>query len=322
MKTTAIIGASLSCALATTSSAFAQGWPVKPIRLVVPTTAASPIDIVSRWIVDGMTKEIGQPIVVENRPGGLALIGLQDALRSPADGYTMAVISMPMTLNPSIAPNYSVDLRTAFQPVGRTVFSYNVLVVHPSVPATTMAELVGVLKAAPGKRSFLSGGTGTPAHVVGELFKLETSVSALHVPYVQFAQGIGNLIGGELDFGFIATPPMIPHVRAGRLRPLAVTAPKRLPALSEVPTVAEAGFPGLQVSDWGAFLVKSGTPTPVVERLNAALVKVLSSPEAPEALAKFGAEPAPTSPAEAARFIASELERWAKVAKAASIKLE
>jgi tripartite-type tricarboxylate transporter receptor subunit TctC len=227
-----------------------------------------------------------------------------------------------MSVAPSISPNYPVDLRRELVTVGRTVYSYNVLVVNPGLPANSMADLVTFLKANPGKRTFLSGGPGTPAHVVGELFKLETGVDALHVPFGQFAQGIGSLIGGELDYGFITTAPMIPHVRAGKLRALAVTSAKRLPALPDIPTVAEAGFPGLQVSDWGAFLVKAGTPRAIIDRLNASMQKVLSSPDAPTALAKFGAEPAPSSPEEMARHLDGEIERWGKVARAAKIQLQ
>ncbi len=302
--------------------AGAQPYPAKPIRLVVAAGAASPVDIISRWIVDGMAKDLGQPIIVENRPGGVYRIGLQEVTRAAADGYTMLVISMPIAVAPSISPNYPVDLRKDFDPVGRTVYSYNVLVVYPALPVATMAELVSLLKANPGKRTFLSGGPGTPAHVVGELFKLETGVDALHVPFAQFPQGIGNLIGGQLDYGFITTAPMIPHVNAGKLRALAVTSAHRLPALPNVPTVAEAGFPGLQVSDWGAFLVKAGTPRALVDRLNASMRKVLASPDAPLALAKFGAEPSASTPEELRQFLDGEINRWATVARAANIRLE
>lgn len=309
-------------ALFASASAIAQGYPTKPIRLIVPGNTGSPLDIISRWVVDQMTKDLGQPIVVENKAGGLYRIGLQEITRAPADGYTLIAISMPVTVAPGISTDYPFDLRRDLAPISRTVYSYNVLVVNNALPARTMDELVKLLKANPGKYSFLSGGPGTPAHVVGELFKQETGVDALHVPVSKMAQGIGNLIGGQLDYGFITTAPMIPHVQAGKLRALAVTSAKRLPALPDTPTVVEAGFPGLQVSDWGAFLAKAGTPRAIVDRLNAAVRKVLASPEAPAALAKFGAEAAPSTSEEMAQHLANELERWGKVARAANVKLE
>ncbi len=302
--------------------ATAQNYPAKPIRLIVPATAASPLDIVSRWMVEGMAKDLGQPVIVENKPGGIYLIGLQEVTRAPADGYTVLVISMPMSVAPSIATNYPIDLLRDFATVGRTVYSYNVLVVPMKSPVRSVSDLIGMLKASPGKHAFLSGGPGTPAHVVGELFKIETRVDALHVPFTQFPQGIANLIDGQIDYGFITTAPMVPQINAGKLRGIAVTSPKRLPALPDIPTVAEAGYPNLQVSDWGAFLVKAATPRPVIDRLNAAMQKVLNAPEAPAALQKFGAEPAPSTPEEMNRHLAAEIDRWAKVARTANIRLQ
>lgn len=315
----------LICATLTllaSTTAIAQGYPAKPIRLIVPGNTGTPLDIISRWVADQMTKELGQPIVVENKPGGLYRIGLQEITRQPADGYTLITISMPVTVVPGISTNYPFDLRRDLAPIGRTVYSYNVLVLNNALPARSIGDLVKLLKANPGKHTFLSGGPGTPAHVVGELFKLETGVDALHVPVSQMAQGIGNLIGGQLDYGFITTAPMIPHVNAGKLRALAVTSTKRLPALPDTPTVAEAGFPGLQVSDWGAFLAKAGTPQSIVDRLNASMRSVLTAPDAAAALARFGAEAAPSTPEEMARHLDGELIRWGKVARSASIKLE
>jgi tripartite-type tricarboxylate transporter receptor subunit TctC len=322
VSTSAIQLLCVIAAAATSTAAWAQIYPAKPIRLIVAASTATPPDIISRWIVDGMAKDLGQSIVVENKPGGIYLIALQEVTRGPADGYTMLAIQMPNSVAPSISPNYPIDMRKDFDPIGRTVYSYNVLVVNTKLQATNMTELVSLLRANPGKRTFLSGGPGTPAHVVGELFKLETGVDALHVPYAQFPQGIGNLIDGQLDYGFITTVPMIPHINSGRLRALAVTSPQRLGALPNVPTVIEAGFPGLQVSDWGALVVKAGTPRVIIDRLNASMKKVLLSPEAPAALAKFGAEPSPSTPEEMARLLDSEIDRWGKVARAAKIQLQ
>jgi tripartite-type tricarboxylate transporter receptor subunit TctC len=320
MKTSTL---GLTLALAISSPlALAQSYPSKPIRLVVPAGPASPLDIISRWIVDGMAKDLGQSFVVENRPGGLALPAYQDVLRGPSDGYTVLVISMPMTVTPSIAPNYPVNPRRDFDPVSRTVYSYNALVVSPEFPAKTISELVTLLKSQPGKRSFISGGTGTPAHVVGELFKLETGVDVLHVPYVNLAIGFTDLMGGRVDYGYLTTAPVIPHVLSGKLRALAVTSPHRLSALPDIPTVIEAGFPRLQVSDWGMFLVKAGTDRSIIDRLNASVNAIMRASGTAATIAKFGAEPASSSVAEAGRFLEAELERWGKLARAANIKVE
>lgn len=320
----ALAGALLLAAVeaAEVREALAQTYPAKPIRFVIPASPASPIDIVSRWILDGMTKDLGQPFVIDNRAGGLAVPAYQEVLRAPADGYTLLVISMPTTVHPAIAPNYPVHPRRDLDPVSRTIYNYNALVVPAELAPQSMADLVAFLKAQPGKRSFVSGGTSTPAHVIGELFKLETGTDVLHVPYVKLAQGITDLMSGRIDYGFLTTPAIIPHVQSGKLRALAVTAPQRLPALPTVPTVIEAGYPRLQVSDWGMFLVKAGTPRALIDRLNASVNAVLRAPGAAEALVRFGAVPAPSSVEEAAGFLEAELERWGKVARAAGIKVE
>ena len=305
-----------------TTMALAQSYPTKPIRFIVAASPTSPVDIISRWILDGMTADLGQGFVVENKVGGVYQIALNEVLRAPADGYTMLVISLPVAVAPSIVDNYPIDLRKDFVTLARTVSSYNILVVPNDSPAKSLAELIALLKADPGKRSYVSGGPGTPAHVIGELFKQVVGLDVLHVPYLQLAQGVGDLIGGRIDYGFLTSAPMIPQIKGGKLRALAVTAPHRLPVIAEVPTVGEAGFPALQVSDWALFLVKAGTPAAVIERLSAATRKVITAPSAPEALAKFGAEPNYLGPEEARRFFDVEIDRWAKVARTGNIKLQ
>lgn len=317
----------LKCVVVTiffTGSAAAQGqdYPSKPIRIVVPAGSGAPIEIVTRWIAEGMGQDLGQPIIIESRPGALGAIGLREVLRANPDGYSVAVISMPMAVAPSISPAFQIDLTKDFQPVGQTVLSYNALVVTPTLPVTSISELVALAKSKPGNLSFMSGGYGTPAHVIGELFKLETGIEVVHVPHAKFLQGIGDVMTGRLDYGFLTTAPTIPHIAAGKLRAIAVTAPKRLAALGNVPTVIEAGFPNLQVSDWGMLLVRTGTPQAVIDRLNASMRKALSAPTATDALAKFGAEPNPSTPEAARLFLDSEIGRWAKVARTGKLKIE
>ncbi len=190
-----------------------------------------------------------------------------------------------------------------------------------ALAATSIKELVALAKAKPGALSFMSGGPGTPAHVVGKLFKIETGVNALHLPYVQFPQGIADLLAGRVEYGFIASPPMIPHILAGKLRALAMTGNKRLSALKDVPTVAEAGFPNLEMRDWQGFVVPAGTPRDVIQKLNASIHTALSAPGAEAVLGKFGADPAPGTPEEFGRHLGSEVARWAKLAKAMNIRI-
>ena len=314
--------AALAVMASVSAPVLAQDYPNKPLRLVVPAFVGTPIDIISRQIATRLGAELGQPVVVDNKAGGTGIVGAQDVLRQPADGYTLMTLYMPMTVSQSVSRQVTFDLRRDFLPVAQTVFSYNVLVVPPSVPAKTPAELVDMLKARPGQLNFASGGVTSPAHLAGELFTLQTGTRALHVPYNAFPQAIGDLLAGRIEFMFAATPPVVGHVAAGRLRPLAVTGDKRIPALKDVPTMVEAGFADFVVRDWQGVLVKAGTPRAVIDRLNAAVRKVVSQPEAIESMAKLGADPAAGSPEEFGKLIAEQVDSWARVVKAANITME
>jgi tripartite-type tricarboxylate transporter receptor subunit TctC len=312
----------LGAAALAAPGAGGQPYPAKPIRLVVPAAASTPIDIVSRVVAERMSALLAQPVVVELRPGATGAVGAVEVLKQPADGYTLMTAYMPMTVAQTIYSSVPFDLRKDFAALGQTVWSYNVLVVHSEVPVHSVQELVGLLRARPGKLSFPSGGPGTPAHLAGELFKLQTGTQALHVGYNQFPQAIADLLGGRHQFMFAATPPMIPHIAAGKLRALAVTGPARVAALKDVPTMVEAGFPDFVVRDWQGIVARAGTPPQVIASVNAAIRGAMHSPEARAALAKLGADPASGSPAEFAVLIDSEIARWGKVAKSANIKVD
>lgn len=303
-------------------AAVAQSYPSKPIRLVVPTSVSTPVDIVSRIIASRMGAALGQPIAVDNRPGATGIVGAEEVLKSPADGYTLLTVMMPMSVGQSIYPNVPFDLRKDFEPVGQTAFSYNVLVVHPSVPAKSVRDLVALLKTRPGKLSYASGGTGTPAHVSGELFKQQSGTDALHVPYNQFPQAVGDLLGGQNQFMFAATPPVMGHIASGRLRALAVTGPNRIGALQDVPTMIEAGYPDFVVRDWQGFVARTGTPRQVIARANAAIATALATREVKQMFVKLGADPAAGSPEMFAKLIAAEVARWGTLSKAANIKVQ
>ena len=310
-----------TCAFAA-AQAIAQPYPSKPVRLVVPAAPSTPIDILSRVVAERLSVLLGQPMVVELRPGATGAVGGVDVLKQPADGYTLMITYMPMSVAQTIYARVPFDLRKDFVPVGQTVWSYNVLVVHPSLHVQSAQELAALLQSQPGKLSFPSGGPGTPAHIAGELFKLQTRAQALHVPYNQFPQAIADLLGGQHQFMFAATPPMIPHISAGKLRALAVTGPRRIDALKDVPTMVEAGFPDFVVRDWQGVVARAGTPAAVVQKLNDAIREAMQAAEVQAVLAKLGADAAPGTPGQFARLIDMEIERWGNVAKAAGIRVE
>jgi tripartite-type tricarboxylate transporter receptor subunit TctC len=279
----AVVWAATSIAVEAQPATFPSGT----IRFVAPFSASTPPDIISRIVAKELSENEGWRVVVENRPGGVTTIAAGDVLSQPADGLSIYAMSVPSAAAPSLVPNISYRLDTDFEPVIKASVSYNVLVVNPSVPANSVAELVALLKRQPDKFTFSSGGFGTPAHLIGEQFKLQTGARAQHVPYQQFPQAIGDLLNDTNAFMFITMLPVIDLIKTGKLRALAVTSPKRVPVLSEVPTIVEAGYPGLIVEDWTGFAVKRGTPKETVAQLNAAINKALEKPSLRDAFAKM-----------------------------------
>jgi tripartite-type tricarboxylate transporter receptor subunit TctC len=308
---------------ASTLQAGAQApFPTGTVRLVAPFSASTPPDIISRIVAKELSETEGWRVIVENRPGGVTTIAATDVLNQPADGHSLYAMSVPSVAAPSLVPNIRFNLNADFEPVIKATVSYNVLVVNPSVPANTVAELVALLKSQPDKLSFSSGGFGTPAHLIGEQFKLQTGTRAQHVPYAQFPQAIGDLLNGTNAFMFITMLPVIDLIKTGKLRALAVTGPKRVPILPDVPTIVEAGFPSLVVEDWTGFAVKRGTPKETVVRLNTAINKALEKPSVRDALARIGAEPVGGTPQEFGQLIDDQVDHWRKVVADAAIKVQ
>jgi tripartite-type tricarboxylate transporter receptor subunit TctC len=299
----------------------AQSYPSGVIRFVSGGAVGSPPDIVIRIVANELGQSEGWQIVVENKPGGLGTIADGEVLKQPADGLTIRVITMPTTAVPALQPSIAFRLDTDFAPVIKLTSAHHVLVVNPTVPAKSLPELVALLKSQPDKFNFSSGGFGTPAHLTGELFRLQTGARVAHVPYQSVSHMIADLLNGTNHYQFITPLPVLDLIAAGKLRALAVTGPERMPALKDVPTVVEEGSPELVIQYWDGFAVKRGTPDAIVTRLNEAINKALAKPAVREAFAKIAAEPAGGSPAEFGALIKSQIAHWGKVVKDAGIKI-
>jgi len=302
--------------------ALAGPFPSNVIRIVVPFSASTPPDILARIVAAALADGEGWNVIVENKPGAIMSIGATEVLKQPADGYTIFSVTSPVAAAPAFLPNASFKYDEDFAPLIRIGTAYNVLVVNPSVPVNSVAELVAYLKKDPGKYTFSSGGFGTPAHLIGELFKLETGVQATHVPYNQFPQAIADLLGGVNTYQFITILPVVQLIKTGKLRALAVTGTKRVAALPDVPTIVEAGYPKLASEDWAGLLIKTGTPPEVTARLNAAINKALTTEKVRDAFAKLGTDVGGGTPEEFGVTVRSEMARWGKIVKDAGIKVQ
>jgi tripartite-type tricarboxylate transporter receptor subunit TctC len=314
-------GGSLGLSVATTGSAPAQQYPAQAIRIILGSAAGTPPDLVSRMIANEIAQAMGWRFVVENKPGAVQTLGVAEVLKQPADGYSVLAVAMAASAARALLPNVSFDLETDFAPVVKLATAYHILVVNPAVPARSLAELVVLLKAQPDSLNFSSGGFGTPAHLAGEMFKLQTGVQARHVPYQALPRAIGDLLNGTNHFQFITPLPVLDLIATGRLRALAVTAPERMAALHDVPTVGEAGFADLIIQDWMGLLVRTGTPDDIVARLNHAANAALASQAIRDALAKLSAEPAGGTPAEFGALIRQQVAHWSKVIKESGIRM-
>jgi tripartite-type tricarboxylate transporter receptor subunit TctC len=302
-------------------SVGAQSFPSRNIRIVIPGGPGTPPDIIPRVVANQVSEAEGWRFVIENKPGAIQTLAGSEVLKSPPDGYSIFAQAMPISSAPTMLANMPFNLTTDFRPVARLSASYNVLVVNPSVPANSVAELVALIRNQPDKLSFSSGGAGTPAHLIGELFKLQNGLRATHVPYpTNFSNAIGDLLNGTNQYMFITTLPVIDLIAAGKLRALAVTAPKRIAVLKDTPTVVEQGFPNLVVEEWTGLEVASATPDDIVLRLNTAINKALATEKVKDAFAKIGAEPAGGTPESYGALVKQQVDYWGKVVKEAGIR--
>jgi tripartite-type tricarboxylate transporter receptor subunit TctC len=303
-------------------SAFGADFPSKPVRLVVPAAAGGTVDILARAVATPLSEGLGQPVVVENRPGAGTNIGMEAVVRSDPDGHTILVGGVPVATNRVMYPKLSFDPANDLAPVTLLVTAGNVLVVHPSLPVHSVKELIAYAKERPGQLNFGSPATGSTPHLAGELFNHLAGVKLVHGPYKGAAPALNDLVGGRLQLSFDNIPPALPHVRAGRLRALAVTSAQRQPDLPELPTIAEAGLPGFEVSAWFGLLVPAATPAETVKRLESETAKVLAIPAVRERLTQLGFHVDGRGAAAYRAYIRSEAERWTPVIRSLGIKAD
>jgi len=312
----------MAVAVAGTTCAFAAAYPDKPVRMVVPFPPGGGTDVVARAIALKLTEQWGQSVVVDNRPGAASMVGTEMLARAVPDGYTLGFVSMSHTINPSIYKKLPFDPIADFSPVALAATAPNVLVVNPGVGAKSVAELVQIAKARPGKLNFPSSGNGGVSHLSMEMFRYAAGIDIVHVPYRGAGPALTALLANETQLMMATTPVALPQMKSGRLIALATTGLKRSSLAPEIPTVAEAGYPGFEADTWYGMLAPAKVPPALVNQANAAVTKMLTQADFKERLAHEGAQPAGGTPAQFATHIKSEIEKWAKIVRMAKVKIE
>jgi tripartite-type tricarboxylate transporter receptor subunit TctC len=303
--------------------AAAQNYPSKPIRLICPFPPAGAVDIASRAIANEMTKTIGQPVTVENRPGAGGNLGAEAAAHAAPDGYTLFMSTSGIqAINPALYAKMPIDVNKELAPVAPLVSLNNVLVLHPSVKANSVKELIALAKAQPGKIPYASSGNGTSIHMSGAMFTQMTGVDMIHIPYKGSGPAVTDLLAGQVSLMFDNIPSSLPHIKAGKLRALATTGAKRDPALPDLPTIAEAGVPGYESGVWFGLMVPAATPKEIVARLNAEAVKGANAPEFQKRMKDLGYNIIPGTPEHMAEMIKAEIARWTPIVKASGAKVD
>ena len=303
-------------------AAFAQAYPNKLVKYVVPFTAAGATDITARIVADKLGPILGQSFVVENRPGAAGNVGTEFVAKSAPDGYTALQLTVAQAISATLYAKLGYNLETDLEPVGMIALVPNVMVVNPSVPARTVAEFTAWAKANPGKVNYASSGSGTSIHMSAELYKMLTGVQMTHIPYKGSAPAIADLVGGQVNVMFDNLPSSIQQIKAGKLRALAICTAKRYPGLPDLPTMIEAGVPGYDSFAWFGMVMPKGTPRDIITRVNSEINKILAMPDVREKLEQQGAVPSPMSTDEFRAHIASEIKKWSTVVKASGAKVE
>ncbi|HSE00094.1 MAG TPA: tripartite tricarboxylate transporter substrate binding protein [Burkholderiales bacterium] len=312
----------LSIAATLPAPLLAQSYPVKPIRMILPFPPGGPTDITGRAIAQKLSEQLGQSVVPENRPGAAGNLGLELGAKAPPDGYAITLTAPPLAVSPALYAKLNYDAVRDFAPVSLVAAIQNIVIVHNSVPAKNVKELIALARRNPGKLNFSSSGAGSTNHLATELLKVRFKLDMVHVPFKGSSPALVALMSGEVDMGTMAVPGAIPIVRAGKVRALAVLSERREPALPDVPTMKESGVDDFVVPIWYGILVPAGTPREIVNRLNSEIHKALASPDLKQRLANAGVEPMVSTPEHFAGFIKSEMVRYAKVIKDAGIKVQ
>ena len=317
-----LIAFALLAGIAAPLAAVAQQYPTRPLRILVPFAAGGGSDIVARVLAAKLTDSLGQPVVVDNRPGAGANIGIGLAARAPGDGYTLLVASSAFTVNPTLYAKPPYDPYKDFQPVTCVGSSPNILAVHPSFPAKSVKELIELVRSQPGKHNYSSPGAGTTPHLSGEMLRMAFKLDMSHIPYGGAGPQVQSMLSGQVPIGWASVPSFAPQVKAGQLRGLAVTADRRASALPEVPALGELGIKGMNADTFQGVFAPAGIPKAVLSRLHGDIMKALASADVRERLAGLGFEPVANSPEQFASQVKSDIERWGQVIRAAGIKVD
>ena len=323
LRLLAVLIVGMAGALAVSGASAQGGYPNRPIKFIAPFPPGGASDVITRLISQKLAEALGQPVTVENRGGAAGNIGTEYASKQPADGYTLLLgNSATFATNPNLYKRMPFDPITDFAPVTLVATAGSILVVHPSVPANSVAELIAHLKANPGKLNFSSGGNGTPAHVIGESFKSLMGVSMTHVPYKGTALAVADLVAGQVQVCFADMVPAVPQIRAGKIRALAVTSENRSAILPDLPTLAESNVPVKVGQTWWSMMTPKGTPRPIIDRLNAEVAKIMKLPDVQERYASLGVFTAHTTPEAVIDRIKADTPEFGKVLRAAGVEPE
>ena len=313
----------LGVAISAADSAHAETYPARPIKIIVPTPAGGPVDVIARLVGNYLSSTLGQTAVIDNRPGAGNTIGSKEAAQAEPDGYTLLYSSASgLVLAPMLQKNAGYDPLTSYDPIALVAQSSNILVVHPSLPVHSVRELVAYAKANPGKVNFSSGGIGVLPHLIGEWFKSAAGIDIVHVPYRGGGPSINDLVAGQVQMTFEGTSVLLPLIRSGKLRALATTSPQRIAQLPDLPTMAESGFPGFVSTSWTGLLAPAHTPRAVIDKLNAQINEGVKSPDFKAALAKLSNEPLGGTPQAFTDMIKGDIAKWTPIVRGLNLAAE